>query len=215
MREEREYQQKMLNSKKKIVFCNWKRGSGKSYSIFQYMITNGGSYTVISDSTSMAMSMSKLYGSLIQEWLNANSDINEFIEHSMIARNKIELSLNRKGFLAKGYSKLKIDFVSDISDISYLTDYVVCEEYNPSSNELRHILNIRGLTKVFIINTLGDIDYIDDKETDIDNFYEKQIEELKVEYSNIPKRENTTKTRESILNMIERMEGMCRRNVVI
>ena len=49
MSEMRVYQDKMLNSKKEIVVCNWERGEGKTYSVFRKIIENkNGKYLYIS-----------------------------------------------------------------------------------------------------------------------------------------------------------------------
>lgn len=199
MGEAREYQQKMLKSKKRIVFCNWDRGSGKTYGIFNYMLINSGNYTVICDDTH---SMAKVYIDKLEEWKHKYSEFNEII--SSVKTTKDEIRIEICGSRGKTWKKINIKFESNIINLSYSTDCVVFDEYIPNRSELQHALNIKD-TKIFIMNTLGDIDYITDK-VDLSDFYEKQIEELKIEYSTIPKKENTTKTRESILSLIEKME---------
>lgn len=87
-------------------------------------------------------------------------------------------------------------------------DYVLCDEYIPSSDELSMFYN-NGAKQVYVLGTF-DIDYISDNDINVDKntWINEEINKLMVEFSNIPKEENTTKRRDIILNMIERLEHM-------
>ena len=69
----------------------------------------------------------------------------------------------------------------------------------------------------------GEYDEIfSDKETDVNNikfdtgnFYDTQIEELMIEYSEIPKNRNTTLTRENILQQIHLLQEIKKDNKLI
>ena len=50
MSELRDYQKKMLESKSKVVFCNWDRGEGKTRSICEKILRSEGKCLCISDS---------------------------------------------------------------------------------------------------------------------------------------------------------------------
>lgn len=203
MSEMREYQQKMLESKGKgIVLCDWDRGKGKTYSIANFIAKNinfdrplkiliiGGNY----------------YCRYIQEELKRI--IND--EFDIVVYSGIE-TITVIGFKdGKKYVLADIIVTSSVEKSRGMKlDYVLCDEYIPSSNELNIFYN-SGAKKAYILGTFG-IDYISDKEFKISNeneWIDNEINKLMCEFSSIDSAENTTKRREIILCMITKLKSM-------
>lgn len=196
---EREYQQKLMKSKSKIVMCDWDRGKGKTHAIANF----------------------------INEKIDVNERINILVvtrnpkETSIILQDKIEdmVDCNKYEVRGVGFEKIMIDdrrgyIVATISITQNIEnyrgakfDYVLCDEYIPSSNQLS-IFYHSGAKQVCILGTF-DIDYITDKEEiNEDEWIDNQIKELMQEFSSIPKVDNTTKRREVVLYMINRLNDM-------
>lgn len=203
MSEKRVYQEKMLNSKKEIVVCNWERGEGKTYSIFKNILR-------CSDGKCLYIS-------------NNNTGIRKYLKDHIEQRKirslgfkKITDTESRTTIIENEnygidilYSRLdSLNEYRGIKDIMY----VFFDEYFPNSNELS-IIKSMGVKQIFIMVTNGNVEYIDSRRLiQIDNFYNKQIEELMIEYAEIDKNKNTTMTRENILKQIKILQDMERGN---
>lgn len=201
----REYQQKMLKSKSKIVLCNWNRGKGKTYSIADFINEKINFNKHISI---LVVGNSKHKTSVIlQEKLEKVVDCSK-CEVRGVGFEKIIIS-GIEGNMR--YNLVNITITSDIENSRGIkVDYVLCDEYIPSSDELSIFYN-SGAKQVYVLGTFN-IDYISDKK-DGEKFSEKdwinnQIKELMEEFANIPKADNTTKRREVVLDMINRLNHM-------
>lgn len=203
MSEMREYQQKMLKSKSKIVLCNWNRGKGKTYSIADFINEKINFNKHISI---LVVGNSKHKTSVIlQEKLEKVVDCSK-CEVRGVGFDKIIIS-GIEGNMK--YNLVNITITSNIENSRGIkVDYVLCDEYIPSSNELSMFYN-SGAKQVYILGTFN-IDYISDNDVNVDKntWINEEINKLMVEFSNTPKEENTTKRRDIILNMIERLEHM-------
>lgn len=211
MSEMREYQQKLIKSKCKIVLCNWNRGKGKTYSIIQKMLQKGGSWVFITPICTRKCDV--IHKELEMYFREENICYREF----KVFNNRIEIHFNKEFYLKYGVKDLYILFENaDKFRISPKVDYVVIDDYELNSrDEIRRVISeaktIRGLEQIIITTSIDDFEYIDDKEIiniDKSKWIDDEINKLMVEFSNIPKEENTTKRRDIILNMIERLEHM-------
>lgn len=208
MSEMREYQQKLIKSRSNVVIGDWNRRVGKTSTIAESIWRNCGD--IIEDTIKVLVVSGyeyKAVSNLIQDYLDGITD------------NNIEV-------VARGFNKMFVKYEgSMIIDITFTNsiensrgmkvDYVYCDEYMPSSNEIS-IFNNSGAKRIYILGTF-DFEYISDKENKIEineqEWVGQQIKELMKEFAEIPKRENTTKTREVILGMIMRLESMKPRNL--
>lgn len=211
MSEMREYQQKLIKSKCKIVLCNWNRGKGKTYSIIQKMLQKGGSWVFITPICTRKCDV--IHKELEMYFREENICYREF----KVSNNRIEIHFNKEFYLRDGVKDLYILFENaDKFRFSPKVDYVVIDDYELNSrDEIRKVISeaktIRGLEQIIITTSIDDFEYIDDKEIiniDKSKWIDSEINKLMNEFSNIPKEENTTKRRDIILNMIERLESM-------
>lgn len=212
MSEMREYQQKMLKSKSKIVMCNWNRGKGKTYSIIQKMLQKGGSWVFITPTCKRKCDV--IHKELEMYFREENIYYREFNVFS----NKIEIHFNKDFYIKDGVKDLYILFENaDKFRISPKVDYVVIDDYEfNSSDEIRRVISeaktIRGLEQIIITTSIDDFEYIDDKEDIVEineqEWNDNQIKELMQEFASIPKADNTTKRREVILGMIDKLSCM-------
>ena len=211
MSEMREYQQKLIKSKCKIVLCNWNRGKGKTYSIIQKMLQKGGSWVFITPICTGKCDV--IHKELEMYFREENICYREF----KVSNNRIEIHFNKEFYLRDKVKDLYILFENaDKFRFSPKVDYVVIDDYELNSrDEIRRVISeaktIRGLEQIIITTSIDDFEYIDDKEIiniDKSKWIDSEINKLMNEFSNIPKEENTTKRRDIILNMIERLESM-------
>lgn len=199
MSEMREYQQKMLESKGKgMVLCDWDRGKGKTYSIANFIARK----INFNRPSKILVVGGNYYCRYIQEELKRI--INDEFD---IVYSGIET------ITVIGFKDGKKHILADITVTSSVEksrgmklDYILCDEYIPSSNELNMFYN-SGAKKVYILGTFG-IDYISDKEKNPIEWVDDEINKLMYEFSSIPKEENTTKRREAVLSMIMKLKSM-------
>lgn len=199
MSEMREYQQKMLESKGKgMVLCDWDRGKGKTYSIANFIARK----INFNRPSKILVVGGNYYCRYIQEELKRI--INDEFD---IVYSGIET------ITVIGFKDGKKHILADITVTSSVEksrgmklDYILCDEYMPSSNELNMFYN-SGAKKVYILGTFG-IDYISDKEKNPIEWIDDEINKLMYEFSSIPKEENTTKRREIVLSMIMKLKSM-------
>lgn len=212
MSEMREYQQKLIKSKCKIVLCNWNRGKGKTYSIIQKMLQKGGSWVFITPICTRKCDV--IHKELEMYFREENICYREF----KVSNNRIEIHFNKEFYLRDGVKDLYILFENaDKFRFSPKVDYVVIDDYELNSrDEIRRVISeaktIRGLEQIIITTSIDDFEYISDKEDIIEineqEWIDNQIRELMKEFANIPKADNTTKRREVILGMIDKLSCM-------
>jgi hypothetical protein len=213
MSEKRVYQEKMLNSEKEIVICNWERQEGKTYSIFRKIMKNkNGKYLYISPFNPIALKDCfkeytynekdniKLYKSLRDK---------DFIEFNN--GNKIEVFYIKPNTQFRGCRNIEIAFF----DECYIN-----KEYIDS------ILKPMDVKQVYCMITNGNIEYIDSRQIKteqekmkecyriaskdqlMNNFIDASIVKLINEFSLVPQNEKTTLTRNSLLDMIMKLQTL-------
>jgi hypothetical protein len=225
MSEMREYQQKMLNSKSEIVFCNWERGKGKTEAIFEKMIYNilkarGNllyvSQTVCSNNI-FRNKMESFMKEIKQGKVKDNkfpylcNIMNEYIEDIDTNKNNTHIKLKKDN----EYTNIIYSTIDDILKGSIRgckLNIVFFDECIPTSDMIKNLKEL-GVKQIIIMTTLfednNEVEFITDYESfDKSGFYDKQIEELMIEFEKIPKTEKTTITREKILDMIEKLQRM-------
>ena len=193
MSELRDYQKKMLESKSKVVFCNWDRGEGKTRSICEKILRSEGKCLCISDSN------------------NYNKYLESIFEEK--TRVKIIKSNCREMELWFGDESIYITFVkiNDLGNcIGARFDNVFFDNVIPDKGTLDNIIMPMVSNQIYIMKTIIEgyaFEYIDSnkiKESKIE-WIDKQIEDLMNEFSGIIKNEKTTMTREKVLGLIENL----------
>ena len=196
---ERGYQQKLIESKSNVVIGDWNRCAGKTSTIAESIWHN---CETIEDTVKVLVVSGYEYKSvsnLIQDYLDEITDNNI----NIVSRGFEKLFVKYKDSIL-----IDITFTKSIENSKGMkVDYVYCDEYIPSSNEIS-IFNNSGAKRIYILGTF-DFEYISDEETKIEideqEWVKQQIKELMQEFADIPKRENTTRTREVILGMISKL----------
>lgn len=198
MSEMREYQQKLLNSDKKIVMCNWERGNGKTHAIMQKILQSEGNWVFITNTVHSKQNL--MYDKISQALKSYGKGFvletrGNMIALTFVCEKKIHIYFENANTFRYG--------------IKY--DYVVFDDEIVDIEVIRQAKTIRGLKQIIIATTDEDFEYIDDGNNltiDKENWIEQQIKELMIEFSNISKNERTTMTREKILGMIKQLESM-------
>lgn len=199
MREMREYQQKLLKSESKVVMCNWDRGKGKTYSIIQKILLEGGNWVFITKTchSKQAIIYDELAKSLKDIGLGYDLRANN---------NKIELRIV-DGKAINIYFENSNTFRNGIR-----YDYIVFDDEKIDLEIIREVKFNKGFKQVIITTTTDDFQYISDKaeliNIDKAEWIDQQIKELMIEFSKIKKDERTTITREKILEMIRKLEDL-------
>lgn len=199
---ERGYQQKLIKSKSNVVIGDWNRCASKTSTIAESIWYN---CETIEDTVKVLVVSGYEYKSvsnLIQDYLDEITDNNI----NIVSRGFEKLFVKYKDSIL-----IDITFTKSIENSKGMkVDYVYCDEYIPSSNEIS-IFNNSGAKRIYILGTF-DFEYISDEETKIEideqEWVKQQIKELMQEFVDIPKRENTTKRREVVLDMINRLSHM-------
>jgi len=197
MSEMRVYQEKMLNSKKEIVVCNWERGEGKTYSIFRKIMENkNGKYLYISPFEPRALQ------DYFREYVYEE---NILIKLHKCSRDKISIEFNN-GDILEVFCYKPNNEPRALRNIS-ITFF---DEYYPSKEYIDSIVKPKDVIQIFIMMSNNTIEYIDSRTNKItrSNFCDIQIEELMIEYAETPKNKNTTLSRENILKQINVLQNM-------
>lgn len=198
MSELRDYQKKMLESKSKVVFCNWDRGEGKTRGICEKIIRSEGKCLCISDSNN--------YNRVIKEILEEKTDI------KIVKSSYQEVGLWFRGkSIYITFAKLK-----DLGNcIGARFDNVFFDDVIPNKDVLDNIIMPMVSNQVYIMKTIiegYDFEYIDSgKNTEPLTYIQwlsNEINKLQVEFSILPRKNDTTMTREKILAMIDRLWDM-------
>lgn len=208
----REYQEKARLSKKKVVFCNWKRGNGKTYTISEEFIIQ--SSIADEDNTVVVIS---LHGNVTAcKLMYNNLRENKYVDGTIrVKANKEEIIItNLRGINTNVKFIRDIDFEKARNILKDLkVRKVYCDEYIPDKKCLKYILYLDCVEQVKIFTTYidnEDFEYISDVEDKLDKkeWIFNQIEELMKEYSSIPKADNTTMRREKVLLQIKMLKEL-------
>lgn len=202
MSELRKYQEKVLDSNKKVVFCNWKREKGKTYTIAKEIYYGCGYFhlrenknIVVISGVNANVECKVIYDSIRELFA-------EEVVNIKFSKDKIEIINQRdKVCTVKFINSLNFERIRELDKI----DKVYCDEFIPTKSDIEFILGFTKQVKIFTTYVDNeDFEYISDVENKIDKkeWISNQIEELMNEYSSIPKAENTTMRREKVLNQI-------------
>ena len=201
MSELRDYQKKMLESKSKVVFCNWDRGEGKTYSICEKIFNIDGKvlYIGLSDSH---------FGKQFEDFLRENAHYETLVN---LTTKRDCVNFTRKSIYSDRLQSNRID-IKSIGSLDSLIgaryDYVFFDETIPDKKTLDSIIKPMCKNQIYIMNTIeeSEFEYIDSsKKLNKIKWIDKQIEDLMNEFSGIIKNEKTTMTREKVLGLIENL----------
>lgn len=214
MSEKRVYQEKMLNSKKEIVVCNWERGEGKTYSIFtKIMEEKNGKFIYISPFETCTLR------DYFDEYIHTSSE-KDFIKLFKISRDKLYLEFNNGNIIEVFLMKPSSNFRG-----SRNIKIAFCDEYYPSKEFIDTILKPIDVKQVYIMMTNDNMEYIDSRndiekdfmkkcskiasnKNSMNDFIDSAIVKLVYEFSLIAQTEKTTMTRNSILDMIMKLQSL-------
>lgn len=200
---ERNYQQKLIKSESKVVFCNWDRATGKTYSIVKKILERHGNWVFISNTPSNKTRIIKeKIDELFKGELDYYQEVNDF--DFICTQNSIDIKFD--GNYMKPIS-IKVVEPKNFRP-SPTIDYVVFDD-EFDYDTFRETKSIRELNQI-IITSSEEIEFISDKEDIVneDEWIDKEINKLMKEFSDIDNAENTTKRREIVLSMIERLGRM-------
>lgn len=213
MSEKRVYQDKMLNSKKEIVVCNWERGDGKTYSVFKKIMEDkNGKYLYISPFE--PIKLRKCFEEYIQKEKDGIKSVKDsrdkiFLEYNN--GNVLEVFYIKPNTQFRGHRNIKIAF----SDECYLDKYYIDTVLKPMD-----------VGQVYIMITNNRIEYIDSKQIKteqekmkeclhiatkgqmMNQFIDASIVKLVNEFSLLPQNEKTTLTRNSLLDMMIKLQSL-------
>ena len=197
MSELRDYQKRMLKSKKKIVICNWKRGSGKTtaanrkiqelsykYNDSVHILFIGSNINNIAKNVEYINYNKSLdYGTFSNSVRGCRFDYiiidgNDYINNSIIINNIYKAMINvhvKQIFIMQSDENNEIDYISDDDNLN--NDYDIK----------------RGMMKALVNNS-------------VDNFKELAIKKLLIEFSKIEGTEKNTLTREKIIDMVLKLK---------
>ena len=207
MREMRHYQKELIKSNDKVIVCNWKRGSGKSYTALDKALKMG--------SRILYLSKNYNYCNILQQNNKA------LLGH--LKRYNEDLNYNSNGLFIKGNDEgsIGIEFISarivdNFNNLRGLRqfDYIIVDEYILNGREIKELkllLTESGqIINVYTDEVMKNVKYILDEKSDINikEIIEQQIKELYKEFINIEKSDNTTIRREKVLKQIELLELM-------
>lgn len=200
---ERNYQQKLIKSESKVVFCNWDRATGKTYSIAKKVLEKHGNWVFISNTPS---NKTKIIQEKINELLKGELDYYREVHDFDFICSQNSIDIKYDGNYMKPIS-IKVVEPKNFRP-SPTIDYVVFDD-EFDYDAFREAKTIKGLNQIIIVSS-EEIEYISDKEDFIneDEWIDKEINKLMKEFSDIDNAENTTKRREIVLNMIERLVRM-------
>ena len=194
----RDYQKKMLESKSKVVFCNWDRGEGKTYSICEKILRSDGKCLCISNS----------------------NNYNKYLESILEEKRQVKIIKSdcREMELWFGGESIYITFVkiNDLGNcIGARFDNVFFDEVIPNKDVLDNIIMPMVSNQVYIMKTIIEdyaFEYIDSNKEKEELTYiqwlDNEINKLQVEFSILPRKNDTTMTREKILGMIDKLWDM-------
>lgn len=202
MSEKRVYQDKMLNSKKEIVVCNWERGEGKTYSVFRKIMENkNGKYLYISPFEPRTLQ------DYFKEYVYAEK---EKFKLYKVSRDKIYIECNNGDVLEIYCYKPNVE-PKELKNIKI----AFFDECYPSKEYIDNVIKPKDVEQIFIMITNDNIEYIINSQNKVFNyreFFEQQIQELMFEYAGMHKDKTTTLTRENILKQIKVLQDMQRGN---
>lgn len=217
MREKREYQQKVLNSNSKITICPWARDTGKSTTIFMDIekdIIEKSEYhhIIVTGMMGATILKAKLLKNYLNNFNNYKIDIESNEGVSWVLINNDEDHTLKESICIISRNDV-YDYVNKLSTNAKFKVYF--DSYYPLMSGLINILRFPN-SRIFIFhNEITDLNIIPSSDSYVvgdDGWYDKEINKLKKEFSDIDGQENNTKRRECILSMINTLSNMKKDN---
>lgn len=202
-------QEKLLKEcKNKVIVWNGKRGEGKTDFIIKKAVHSKERNFLIVVSNN---NVRKHLNEIIMNYISP-------IKNSFI-HGKITVVGSTYTFYYEGISK-KIEVLGymDIYNKGFdigTYDCILVDEIMYMDMDKLNIKKLNEVcNKLYILGTMPDVEFIDtynaDDNIDVENFYDKQINELKKEFATIDKTSKTVMTRKDILNQIDMLLKMKR-----
>lgn len=193
----KKWQEKMLNSKNRIVVCNCNRGSGKTLSIFGRIISEGTGNFIYFNNNSFDR---------IKFLFKEHAEYEESLMKITITLNKIICEYKDGGIIEVSLYKPYNANIGGLKNIkmAFFDDCIPTENF--LNNDSRQML----IKQIYIFITNKDLEFIDDEEVGIkseNDFINYNIAKLQYEFNNI-EGENSIKKRNDILDMIIKLESM-------
>ena len=207
MRELKDYQKNAIHSKKRVVFCNWKRGSGKSYVLAENIFYDASS--AVSNINIVVVSNLSKYNEhkIIYDYLREEYyyDKLSVLKNEIKIENKHKVVTNIK-FINEEELENRIVDLNKIHKIYF-------DEYTPNKLEINNLLRFDNIKKINIFTTYMDneeFEYISDVKEVLDKreWVDLEVQKLMEEYSSIPKLDNTTMRREKVLHQIQMLRDV-------
>ena len=193
-------QKKLLNSESKIVLLNGDRVCGKTCGIIGKALKVGGKWVFVTERRDVTFRI-----------------INETIK-DITAEYKEEVDIQPKGFNFISYEDkrrsivTKIIIISNIDEIKGMgdIDYLVFDDVAEFNREIYNCLKHQVKQVILSSDEDLDIEIINMVRTkrNEESWKEKELKKLMKEFSLIPNSDNTTKTRQAILEMIMKIKEM-------
>lgn len=189
MSELREYQRKMLNSKKNVVICNWKRGSGKTFACLEKILDdNVIEVLFITNNVSASKSI------LEQELINRGYSI---------ANN-----VNKNNIIIFSYKSIIFHTMNNVDLIrgSHHFDVVIFDDCVP--DKIDDIMKYNS--QIYMMFSNENLEYIcdDNEKIDKSKFKEESINKLMEEFLSIEPSDKNTMRRKDILFMLKELQNM-------
>lgn len=193
-------QKKLLNSESKIVLLNGDRACGKTCGIVGKALKIGGKWVFVTERRDVTFRI-----------------INETIK-DITAEYKEEIDIQPKGFNFISYEDkrkniiTKITIISNIDEIRGMSDidYLVFDGVAEFNREIYNCLKHQVKQVILSSNEDLDIEVINMVRTkrNEESWKVQELKKLMKEFSSIPNSDNTTKTRQAILEMIMKIKEM-------
>lgn len=193
-------QKKLLNSESKIVLLNGGRACGKTCGIVEKALKVGGKWVFVTENRDVTF---RIINEAIKD---ITAEYKEEVDIQLKGFNFVFYEDKRKNIVTKIMIISNIDEVRGMSDIDYLIfDGVVefnREIYNCLKYQVKQvILSSNENLDIEVINMVG-------TKKNEESWKVQELKKLMKEFSLIPNAENTTKTRQIILDMIMKIKEM-------
>lgn len=193
-------QKKLLNSESKIVLLNGGRACGKTCGIIGKALKVGGNWVFVTENRDVTF---RIINEAIKD---ITAEYKEEVDIQLKGFNFVFYEDKRKNIVTKIMIISNIDEVRGMSDIDYLIfDGVVefnREIYNCLKYQVKQvILSSNENLDIEVINMVG-------TKKNEESWKVQELKKLMKEFSLIPNAENTTKTRQIILDMIMKIKEM-------
>ena len=193
-------QKKLLNSESKIVLLNGDRACGKTCGIVGKALKTGGKWIFV---TKYRDATFRIINEAIKD---ITTEYKEEVDIQPKGFNFVFYEDKRKNIITKIIIISNIDEIRGMSDVDYLVFDGIAEFNREIYNCLKYqvkqvILSSNEDLDIEVINMVG-------TKKNEESWKVQELKKLMKEFSLIPNAENTTKTRQAILDMIMKIKEM-------